>query len=406
MLAFALVPGLPPLPFIFIGGSLAVVARVLSQAAKEPVPLAEAEPAKPAREPVEDVTRLLKVDPLGLEVGYSLIPLVDEKRDGNLLDRITVVRRQIATELGFIVPKIRIRDNLRLPPQTYVIRLRGEEVARGELMTNHFLAMGTAASEHDLTGIQMKEPVFGLPALWVSGSEKERAEVLGYTVVDPLSVLTTHLTEVVKRHAAELVGRQEVRKMLDNLRSDYPSLVDDLIPNVLTVGDVQRVLQNLLRERVSILDLPTILEAIGYKGQTVKDPDALSEYARQALARSLCNQYREPDGLLHVITISPSLEQVIAASLQPTDQGVGLNLEPGLAQRLLEQVGQHAERVAGAGHQPIILCGARVRLAFQRLVTRVMPYVVVMAYTEVVDGTNVYSEGMVDLEAIETRGGV
>jgi len=402
--AFALVPGLPKLPFVLIGGGLAVVAWTLIRAAKAPSPPEATTPVKPARETVEDMDRLLKVDPMSLEVGYSLIPLVDENRDGNLLDRITGVRRQIATELGFIMPKVRIRDNLRLPPQTYVIRLRGEEVARGELMTHHLLAMGTGSTDQALQGIEMKEPVFGLPAIWISASEKDHAEMLGYTVVDPLSVLTTHLTEVVKRHAAELVGRQEVRKLLDNLRNDFPALVDDLIPNVLTVGDVQRVLQNLLRERVSILDLPAILEAIGYKGQTVKDPDTLSEYARQALARSLCNQYRESDGMLHVITLSPRLEQFLASSLQATDQGLALNIEPNVAQRILEQVSHHAERVAGSGHQPIIVCGARIRLAFQRLVTRIMPYLVVMAYSEVVDGTHVFSEGMVEVEINEADG--
>ena len=356
---------------------------------------------KPRRETPEELASLLRVDPLVLEVGYALIPLVDEEREGNLLDRIAAIRRQIALDLGFIVPRIRIRDNLHLSPQTYVIRVRGEEVARGELMLHHYLAMRTAAAndaEADtLQGIPVSEPVFGLPALWIAEEQKEEAELLGYTVVDPLTVLSTHLTEVIKTHAAELLNRQSVQNMLDRLREESPALVDDLIPNLLTVGDVQRILQNLLSEGVPILDLQGILEAVAFHARETKDPDTLTEYARLALARSLCNQYRDANRLLHVITLAPALEQSMSEAVQTTPQGLVLALEPELAQRFLERLGQEAEKLAARGYQPILLCTARLRLPLRRMIARVMPYMVVMAYNEVVPGTDVYTEGVVEL---------
>ncbi|MFQ5340567.1 MAG: flagellar biosynthesis protein FlhA [Anaerolineae bacterium] len=409
LLAFALVPGLPKLPFLVLGVVTGAAAQWLSREGPEVEadqsgggPAGAAGPPPPG-EAVEDVASLLRVDPLGLEVGYTLIPLVDSAREGNLLDRIAAVRRQIALEMGFIVPRIRIRDNLHLPPQTYVIRLRGEEIARGELMISHYLAMGATPPADDnahngLEGVSVTEPVFGLPALWVSGSHKEKAELMGYTVVDPLSVLTTHLTEVIKAHAAELLSRQDVRNMLDHLREENPALVDDLVPNLLTAGEVQRILQNLLAERVSILDLPAILESVAYHARDIKDPDMLSEYARLALARSLCNQHKGDDNLLHVITLSPTLEKMMSEALQTTDQGLVLNLKPEIAQRLLEGLGQETEKMATLGHQPVVLCPARIRLPLRRMVARVMPYLVIMAYNEVVPETNVYTDGVVEID--------
>ncbi|MFQ5858975.1 MAG: flagellar biosynthesis protein FlhA [Anaerolineae bacterium] len=411
LLAFALVPGLPKSPFLVLGVVTGAVAQWLGRAR----PTAEASqpegglilPAstQPRGETLEDVASLLRVDPLGLEVGYTLIPLVDETKDRNLLDRISAIRRQIALDMGFIVPRIRIRDNLHLPPQAYVIRLRGEEVARGELLTNHLLAMGvTPASGGDgsdeLEGISVTEPVSGLPAYWISSDQKEKAGLMGFTVVDPLSVLSTHLTEVIKAHAAELLTRQDVRNMLDRLREDNPALIDDLVPNLLTVGEVQRILQNLLAEQVSILDLPAILECIAYHARDIKDPDVLSERARLALARSLCNQYKGDDHVLHVVTLSPALEQLMSDALQTVDQRMVLNLKPEIAQRVLEGLGREAEKVAALGHQPIVLCPARIRQPLRRMVGRVMPYLVVMAYNEVVPETNVYTDGVVEIEGV------
>ncbi|MBS1254000.1 MAG: Flagellar biosynthesis protein FlhA [Anaerolineales bacterium] len=408
LLAFGLVPGMPSLPFLTLGVVTVLMAQWLKQPDQEaelaPAGDAPAAPAgqRPREESPEDVANLLRVDPLGLGVGYTLIPLVDREREGNLLDRIAAVRRQIAQELGFIIPRVRIRDNLHLPPQTYVIRLRGEEVARGKLMTNQYLAMGAMPADENasdgLEGISVTEPAFGLPALWVSEDDKEKAELMGYTVVDPLSVLSTHLTEVIKAHAAELLSRQDVRNMLDRLREESPALVDDLIPNLLTVGEVQRILQNLLMERVSVLDLPAILDSVAYYAKDIKDPDTLSEYARQALARSLCNRYKAEDNLLHVITLSPSLEQAMSEALQSTDQAMALNLQPGIAQRFLESLGGEAEKLAAQGHQPVVLCPARIRLPLRRLVARVMPHIIIMAYNEVVPETNVYTEGIVEID--------
>jgi flagellar biosynthesis protein FlhA len=268
-------------------------------------------------------------------------------------------------------------------------------------MDNHYLAMGTGLgadgdTSHELEGLPVVEPVFGMPALWITNAQKEKAELLGYTVVDPLSVLSTHLTEVIKAHAAELLGRQEIRNMLDRVREESPALVDDLVPNLLTVGEVQRILQNLLDERVSILDLPAILETVAYHARDIKDPDTLSEYARLALARSLCNQYKDANNLLHVITLSPAVEQMMSETLQTTDQRRVLNLKPAVAQRILEGLGREAEKLAGLGHQPVVLCPSQIRLPLRRMVARVMPYLVVMAYNEVVLETNVYTEGIVE----------
>ena len=404
LLALALIPGLPSLPFVILAVITGLAARWMGRTVEveETVEGPPTTAEKPRRETPEELAKLVRVDPLVLEVGYALIPLVDESREGNLLDRIAAIRRQIALELGFIVPRIRIRDNLRLSPQTYVIRVRGEEVARGELMLHHYLAMRTtpAGGEEkgdELKGVPVAEPVFGLPALWITEDQKEKAELMGYTVVDPLTVLSTHLTEVIKAHAAELLNRQSVQNMLDRLREESPALVDDLIPNQLTVGDVQRILQNLLAEGVPILDLQGILEAVAFHARDTKDPDTLSEYARLALARSLCNQYRDENRLLHVITLHPALEQSMNETLQSTPQGVVLALEPELAQRFLERLGQEAEKLAARGYQPILLCTARLRLPLRRMIARVMPHMVVMAYNEIVPGTDVYTEGVVEL---------
>jgi flagellar biosynthesis protein FlhA len=403
MIAFALVPGLPKMPFIVMGLAIGAFVFVLrrekrSRIAQETAAEAGQTPVAPTE--TESVTDLLVVDALEVEIGYGLIPLVERGSGGGLLNRITMIRRQVALEMGFILPKIRIRDNLQLPPNGYAIRLRGEEIARGDLMPGYYLAMATGAVAQEIDGIPTREPAFGLPALWIDSTQKERAEMLGYTVVDAASVLATHLTEVVKSHAPEILTRQDTRALLDNLKQDYPALVEDLIPNVLTLSEVQEVLKNLLRERVPIRDLVTILESIGGLASSIKEVDLLSEAARQALGRTITNQYRSSDGVLHVVTLSPRVEKVLADALGDLSRGIRLRLEPRLAQALLEACGAQMEELAARQHLPVVLCSAAVRLAFKRLTERALPTLAVLAYTEVPPGVEVHAEGMIDLPAL------
>ncbi len=402
LFGFALVPGLPPVPFIVMAVVVGIVAyfvrREKQDEVEEKKAVAEAKAVPPPSlgEP-ETVTQLLQVDTLEVEIGYGLIPLVDAGGSTSLLDRITMIRRQVAMELGFVLPKIRIRDNLQLSPNTYVIKLRGAEVARGSLMPGHFMAMAAGPVAEPVPGVSTTEPAFGLPAVWIDATHKERAETLGYTVVDPASVLATHLTEVIKQHAPEILSRQDTRDLLDNLKDMYPALVDGLIPNVLTLGEVQEVLKNLLRERISIRDMVTILETISGLAPGVKDPDLLAEATRQKLARSISNQHRAMDGVLHVVTLSPRVERMLSQAMGDLSQGISLNLDPATAQRLLENTAREMEGLAMKGYTPLVLCSAAVRLAFKRLTERALPNLTVLSYSEIASGIDVHAEGMIEV---------
>ncbi|MBV9120668.1 MAG: flagellar biosynthesis protein FlhA, partial [Chloroflexi bacterium] len=366
ILAFGLVPGLPKIPFFAIGlGFLAmgfVVQR--SQRAEASRALAQASTSgaekvgpdgQPAPTGPESVMNLLQVDPMELEIGYGLIPLVDVQEGGNLLNRITLIRRQTALELGIVIPTIRIRDNLQLPPNTYVIRLRGAEIARGELIMNYFLAMSAGVATERIEGIPTTDPAFGLPAIWITAAQKERAEMLGYTVVDAASVLTTHLTEVIKSHAPDILSRQDVQTLLNHVKTDFSAVVEELTPTLMGIGEIQTVLRNLLRERLSIRDMVTILETLANNAKTNKDTDFLTEQVRKALARSISNQYKEADGSVHVITLSPQCEQTVTNALYQTDQGLMISLDPLMVQKLMGRLNTEMERIAADGFQPILL---------------------------------------------------
>jgi len=382
LLLFGLVPGLPKLPFFVISAGLIGGAFVLRNSARRAAQAPAEEPAKPASDE-QNVADLLHVDPLELEIGYNLVPLVDAQRGGSLINRIALIRRQVALDLGIMLPTIRIRDNLQLAPNSYSIKLRGVEIARGEVLVDHHLALSPTASDETLEGVRTVEPAFGLPAIWVTGAQRERAELLGYTVIDPASVVTTHLTEVIKRNAPAILGRQEVQNLLNGVRQTAPAVADDLVPNLLSLGEVQKVLQNLVRERVSIRDLVAILEALGDHARATRDPDVLTEYARRAVARSLCQQYREPDGIIYGITLDPHLEQELFEALQTTDQGAVIAWPPSRTQRLLQRLGQELERLAATGHLPIVLTSARIRLPFRRLTERALPNLAVLSFAEV-----------------------
>lgn len=345
----------------------------------------------------ESVISLLQVDPIEFEFGYGLIPLADAQQGGDLLDRIILIRRQCALELGIVVPVIRIRDNIQLRPNEYMIKIKGNMVARGELLLNHYLAMSPGVDDESISGIETKEPAFGFPALWIDEATKERAELSGYTVVDPPSVVATHLTEIIKKYAHELLGRQETKALLDNIRETYPALVEELVPGILSVGEVQKVLAKLLREKVSVRDLVTILETLADYGTYSKDPDILAEYVRQALSRQITNQFASGGETLKVITVGPSLEKKIAESVQQSEQGTYLALDPTSSQLIYHKLSEQVGKMVQSGHQPLILTSPTIRMYLRQLLERTMQEIPVLSYSELEPSVEIQSVGVVNL---------
>ncbi|MWV43533.1 flagellar biosynthesis protein FlhA [Paenibacillus sp. HJL G12] len=345
----------------------------------------------------ESVINLLQVDPIEFEFGYGLIPLADVQQGGDLLDRIIMIRRQCALELGLVVPVIRIRDNIQLKPNEYVIKIKGNNVGGGELLLNHYLAMSPGYDDESISGIETLEPAFGLPALWIDETTKERAELSGYTVVDPPSVVATHLTELIKKHAHELIGRQETKTLVDNLRENYPVLVDELIPSVLGIGDVQKVLAKLLREKISIRDLVTIFESLADYGQYTKDPDVLTEYVRQALSRQITQQFSQEGETLKVITVGPTLEKKIAESVQQSDQGSYLAMDPMSTQTVYQKLSEQVNRLLQSGQQPILLTSPTIRMYLRQVIERTMQDIPVLSYSELEPNVEIQSVGVVNL---------
>ena len=400
--AFAMLPGLPKLPFFAVAGIAIASGYFITQQrerqeAADRTPLPSTGDKEPEQLGPQQVIQMMAVDPLEVEVGYGLIPIVDEQAGGGLLRRITMIRRQIALDLGLVLPTVRVRDNLQHAPTTYVVKLRGVEVARGTLMPGQFLAMDPGTAEGDVPGTETQEPAFGLPARWIAPAQKERAELLGYTVVDAESVLATHLTELVKRFAPDLLSRQDTQNLLENMRTDYPALVEDLVPANLTVGEVQEVLQNLLAERVSIRDMVTICETLATQARVTRDVDLLTEYARASLSRQISRQYAGDDGVLNVITVGSRTEDEIASSIQQADRGSTIAMPPWQLQRLLGVVSTEVEKVAGSGRDPIILCSSRIRLAFRRLLERRLPNVIVLSFAEITPQTSVEAAGSIEV---------
>jgi flagellar biosynthesis protein FlhA len=345
----------------------------------------------------ESVVSLLNVDPIEFEFGYGLIPLADTQQGGDLLDRIIMIRRQCALELGIIVPVIRIRDNIQLKPNEYVIKIKGNSIARGELLLNHYLAMSPGIEDDSVTGIETMEPAFGLPALWIDEATKERAEMSGYTVVDPPSVVATHLTEVIKKNAHELLGRQETKTLVDNIKESYPALIEELIPNILSIGDVQKVLAKMLREKISVRDMVTIMETLADYGTYTKDPDILTEYVRQALSRQITQQYASAGDSLKVITVGPTLERKISESVQQSDQGSYLAMDPASSQVIYQRVGEQVNKALQSGQQPIILTSPTIRMYLKQLLERTMQDIPVLSYSELEPSVEIQTLGVVNL---------
>ncbi len=401
LFAFALIPGLPVVPFML----LAIVTFFLAQASKrsnERVATEEQE-AEQLRiqqeisEEPEDIASLLPIDILGLELGYGLIPLVDEEQDGELLKRIKAIRRQIAMDYGYIVPPLHIKDNLELSPGEYSITIKGIEVARSEMMVGHFLAMKTGDVDEEIPGVDTVEPAFGLPAVWIAAEDEERAQFSGYTVVDLPTVLATHITEILKNHAFEFIGRQEAQKLLDSHSQTEPKVVEELVPNVVTLGIVQKVLQNLLKEQVSIRDLHTILETLADVGNLTKDADLLTEHVRQALSRQITRQYQTPDGLLPLITMNQELENQVAGAIQDSGQGAYLGLNPNVAQAIINGLDEKMEQFSFNNYQPLLLCSPLIRPHMKKLVERFIPNLVVLSHNEVAQDVRIEALGVVDI---------
>ena len=393
---------LTPLPFIpymllsliFLGSGLNMLRRSRIEE-RAPEIGEEQDNVEEIRRP-ENVLPLLNVDPIELEFGYGIIPLADKSQGGDLFDRLVMIRRQCALELGIVVPMIRLRDNIQLQPNEYVIKIKGVEVSGGEILFDHYLAMNPGIADGEIKGIDTVEPAFGLPAKWIDEKERERAEIFGYTVVDPPSIISTHLTEVIKKHAHELIGRQDVKMLLDNLKETHPTLVDEVIPSLLSIGDIQKVLSNLLREGVSIRNFSNIMEALADYGQVTKDTDMLTEYSRQTMFRSITKQFISRDDA-KVITLDPDLERIIMESLQTTETGTYMALDPSISQKLVSSLGKEVEKVLSIGEQPLIVTAPVVRFYFKKFVEQISDDIIVLSYNEIDPKTKIQYIGTVSV---------
>jgi flagellar biosynthesis protein FlhA len=397
--AMGLVPGLPSIPFMLLGAGLAGSIYLIkgAETEKEIVPSKTKEEEEQATSGPEDVEHLLALDTMELEVGYGLIPLVDRGQDGTLLSRIKAIRRQFASEMGIIIPPIHIRDNLKLKPSEYRMLIKGVDMSGGELMTNHLLAMDPGDASHKIEGIPTTEPAFNLPALWIPMDREEDAKFAGYTVVDNSTIVATHITEIIRNNAYDLLGRQEVQHLLDNLSRNTPKAVEELIPNLMTLGMLQKVLQNLLKERISIRDLLTIVETLADYAPSSKDTDLLTEYVRQKISRSFITPFLQPDGTLPVITIDHELENLIGSGLQQSEQGAYLSLDPRIAELIINAISREVEKVMGLNLQPIILCSPAIRRHLRRMVEQYLPSLMIISHAEIAQNISVKATGKVEI---------
>ncbi len=355
---------------------------------------AEEAAAEEIKQP-ENVNTLLQVDPIELEFGYGIIPLADVNQGGDLLDRVVMIRRQIALELGTVVPIIRLRDNIQLNPNQYIIKIKGIQVSEGEILFDHYMAMNPGYVEEEITGIPTFEPSFHLPAIWITEGQRERAESLGYTVVDPPSIIATHLTEIIRQYISELLTRQDVQNLVNNLKETNPSLVEELTPKLLGLGEIQKVLQNLLREGISIRDLLTIFETLADYASTTRDTDILTEYVRQSLKRAISSKFFPANETTSVITLDPKLEQEIMASVKQTETGAYLTLDPERTKAIMKSVGNEISKLENLGKNPIIVTSPIVRMYFKRLTEDYYKDLIVVSYNEIENNIELQSVGMV-----------
>ena len=398
---FGMIPGLPHFPFFVMSIFAGIIGFNKFKDTNKKALIENRKKEDEAKAPTpERVESILPLDIMELEVGYELIPLVDADSNGELLDRIKSVRRQFALELGFIVPPLHIRDNLQLKSNEYGILIKGVEVSRGSIMTGRLLAMNPGTIEKEIDGIQTKEPTFGLPAVWISTSDKQKAQMAGYTVVDSSTVVTTHIKETIKRHASELLGRQETQSLIDKFKESNPKVIEELIPDVLSLGKVQKVLQNLLKEQISIRDLRTILEQLADYGPTTKDTDILTEYVRQALARPITKQFQSTDGSLSVMTLNREIEELIHSSIQKTELASFLSLEPTVAEKLLLKLQEAVESMTPQMEtSPVLLASPGIRHHLRKFVERFIPDLAVLSHSEIIPSVQIKTLKVVDLNA-------
>jgi flagellar biosynthesis protein FlhA len=403
LVTMALVPGFPIIQLLLLAAALGGIGYVVTQGERARTRRVETtpkrQPATEAPKGPEAVLPLLTVDTIELELGLGLLGLVDAAAGGDLVERINLIRRQTALELGIVLPSVRIRDNLQLKNEQYAIKIKGETVATGEVRPQYLLAMGADDLQQmeSLGGIPTREPAFGLSAYWIPASRRDAAEMMGYTVVEPSAVVATHLTEVIKQHAADILTRQDVQTLLDHTKQQNAAVVQELVPDLMTVGEVQKVLQHLLRERIPIRDLGTILETLADYAPRTKDPDQLGELVRAALARTITRQYLSNNGTLYVMTLEPSLEGRLRESVQPTASGLQLAIDTAFASALLREIGAQAEQMAAMGYVPVILCSSQIRLPLRRLIERSLPSVACIAYNEVASGVPVEAVAVVSV---------
>ncbi len=386
---------MPTVPLLLVALLVGFVARTLGKVRAEAVAEDKKQKTRDLPRKPEKVEALLHIDPMELEVGYGLVRLVDPNQGGDLVERITMIRRQLALDLGIVLPPVRIRDNGQLGHSEYIIKIRGVEVARGSVLTDHFMAIDSGVARGKVEGIATREPAFGNPAWWITESQKQRAEALGFNVYDPATVLATHLTEVIKGRAAEMLTREDAHALLQNLKETAKTLVEEVVPNLLKPGDVQKVLQNLLREGVSIRDLAAILETLGDYAARTKDPEILTEYCRHALARAITQSHLGKDGKLHVVTLDPRLEDLIKGATERSEAGSFLTLPPKTAQKLVQRIAAEVRRLAALGHSAVILSAPQVRLQVKRLADSVQAGVAVLSFNEIARDAKVESHGMI-----------
>ena len=402
MFLLAMIPGLPKIPFFVIGGLFLMLWRSIKDkpspaeaAAEEQKQLTAAAAQNELPAPKDAALEALQVDALELAIGFGLVPLVDESAGGSLLSRVKTIRRQIASELGVVIPPVRIHDEVGLDAHEYVVKVRGAEVAQGRILAGHQLAMDPGDAVGQLQGVPTTEPAFGIPATWITDASRAEAEALGYTVVDRESVIVTHLTETIRANAGDMLTRQDTRQLLDQLKETNAAVVEEVVPDVLQLGEVQRVLQNLLREGVSVRDLGTIVEAIGDKARVTRDPSLLAEYARQALGRAITAPHLDAERKLRAISLDPTVEQEVSDSIAQTADGEYLVMEPSRAQILVSQLKEQVDGSLAAGGRPVLLCSARVRRHLRRLCEQALPQLPVCSYNEVMPGIRVETVGVV-----------
>jgi flagellar biosynthesis protein FlhA len=396
---FALAPGMPVIPFLLLAGIVFFIARALMAPKKEkPAEKVEEVPKEAAEDfSVEQMEKLLPLDNLELEIGYGIIPIVDNKKQGNLIDRIRSLRRQFALEMGFIMPSLHIRDNLELKSNEYAFCIKGNRVAKGELMVDHLLAIDPGGTRAKIEGIQTKDPAFGLPALWITTDKKGDAQLAEYTVVEPASVVATHLSETVRQYGYEFLGRQEVQRLLDNITKTDPKVVEELTPGLLSLGAVQKVLQNLVREQVSIRDLLTILETLADYATMTKDTDLLTEYVRQRLARVITKPFVDDRQTLRILNVSSAMEEVLANGINQTDYGAYLALDPQQARRIIDGIKKALQQAAAKIEQPVILCSTTIRRHLKKLCDSFQVQAAILSHNEIPGGLDVQSLGDIGL---------